>query len=121
MDSILRKDDFTTASRQRTYNLFLYNIKAKDSSLLRVTDTPFANEFDIQPAGDQHILFLGDEGGVVNRYEAVFDSSISRIDTAIHYIYFAKTNPLTDRSYNIVEHAYNPATNTIADISLKDN
>lgn len=121
VDSILLKDDFTTASRQRTYNLFLYNYKQKDPELLRVTNTLYANEYNIQPVSDQHILFLGDESGVVNRYEAVFDSSISRIDTAVHYIYFAKTNPLTDRSYNIIEHAYNPTTNTIADISLKDN
>jgi len=38
----------------------------------------------------------------------------------VHYMYYATTHPLTDRAYNIVEQAYNPATNTLADISLKD-
>ena len=87
---------------------------------MRVTDSPYANEFGLQPAGNQRLLFLSDEGGVVNRYEAVFDSSISRIDTAVHYMYYATKNPLTDRAYNILEQAYNPATNTIADISLME-
>ena len=116
--SILLKDNFLDASRDRKYNLFQYNLKAKDSSLLRVTDTPFANESGLQPAGDQRLLYLSDESGVVNRYEAVFDSSISRIDTAVHYMYYATTHPLTDRAYNIEEQAFNQATNTIADISL---
>jgi len=118
VDSILLKDNFIDASRDRKYNLFLYHLKAKDSSLLRITDTPFANESGLQPAGDQRLLYLSDESGVVNRYEAVFDSSISRIDTAVHYMYYATTNPLTDRAYNIEEQAYNQVTNTIADISL---
>lgn len=120
VDSILLKDNFLDASRDRKYNLFQYNLKAKDSSLLRVTDTPFANESGLQPAGDQRLLYLSDESGVVNRYEAVFDSSISRIDTAVHYMYYATTHTLTDRAYNIEEQAYNPVTNTIADISLMD-
>lgn len=121
VDSILLKDNFLDESGQRTYNLFLYNYKTKDSSLLRITDSPYTNEYGVLPAGDQRVLFLSDEGGVVNRYEAVFDSSISRIDTAVHYLYYAKTHPLTDRSFNIEEHAYNPVTNTVADLSLTDN
>ena len=120
VDSILLKDNMMDASKQRTYNLFVYNYKTKDTAVLRVTDSPYANEFDIQAVDNQSVLFLSDEDGVVNRYEAVFDSSISRIDTAVHYMYFATTKPLTDRAYNIVEQAYNPATNTVADISLKD-
>lgn len=120
VDSILLKDNFLDASKQRTYNLFLYHYKSKDTALLRITDSPYANEYDIQVVDNQRILFLSDESGVVNRYEAVLDSSISRIDTAVHYMYYATTNPLTDHAYNIIEQAYNPATNTVADISLKD-
>lgn len=119
VDSIFLKDNFIDASKQRTYNVFLYNYKTKDTTLLRVTDSPYANEFDLQVVDDQRILYLSDEGGVVNRYEAVFDSSISRIDTAIHYMYYASTHPLTDRAYNIVEQAYDPVSNTVADIMLK--
>ena len=121
VDSVFLKDNFLDESGQRTYNLFLYNYNVKDSSLLRITDSPYANDYNILPAGDQRVLFLREEGGVVNRYEAVFDSSISRIDTMVHYIYFAKTQPLTDRSYNIEEHAYNPVSNTVADISRTKN
>lgn len=120
-DSILLKDNFLEADNNRNYNLFQYNLKNNDFSLMRITDTPNADEFGIQVVDGQKILYLSDEYGVVNRFEAVFDSSISRIDTAIHYSYFAKNNTLTDRAYDILEQTYNPASNTIADISLLDN
>lgn len=118
VDSILLKDNFLDASNQRKYNLFLYNYKAKDTALLRITDSPYSDEYDIQAMDKQRILFLSDDGGVVNRYEASVDSSVSRIDTAVHYMHFATAKPLTDRAYNIVEQAYNPVSNTVADISL---
>ena len=121
VDTILLGDDFMKASKNRKYDLFQYDLKSKDSSLLRITNTHFSDEFDIQKVDNQKFLYLSDEGGVVNRYEAVVDSSISRIDTAVHYVHFAKSNTLTDRAYNIVEHAYDPNTNTVADISLYDN
>ena len=89
VDSILLKDNMMDASRDRKYNLFVYNYKTKDTALLRVTDSPYADEYDIQAVDKQRVLFLSDDGGVVNRYEAVFDSSISRIDTAVHYMYYA--------------------------------
>lgn len=120
VDSILLKDNFLDAVDNRKYNIFIYNYKTKDTAVMRVTDSPYADEYGIQPAGDQQLLFLSDKDGVVNRYEAVLDSSISRIDTAVHYMYYATTYPLTDRAYNIVEQSYNSATNTIADITLID-
>ncbi len=116
-DSILLKDNFMEASKNRQYDLFLYNLKSKDSSLLRITNTNYSDEFNIQRIDNQTIMYLSDESGVVNRYEAIIDSSISRIDTTVHYIHFATTNTLSDRAYNIVEQNYNPASNNIADIS----
>lgn len=119
-DSILLKDNFLNANNNRKYNLFQYNYRTKDTALLRITDTYFSDEFGLQTVDSRRFLFLSDEGGVVNRYEAAFDSSISRIDTAVHYSYFAKTNALTDRAYDILEQSYNTETNTLADITLSD-
>lgn len=117
-DSIGLKDDFMKASPRKYRDLYLYKYSEKDPELLRVTYTPWADEYDVVFSGQQQVLYLSDKDGLVNRYSATFDSTISRIDTAIHYAYFAKTKPLTDGAYSIVEQAYNPATQTLADISL---
>lgn len=120
VDSIRLKDNFMDAKPQKTYDLFLFEYAQDDPALLRVTTTPLANEYDAQRVGEQEIVYLSDQHGLVNRYDAKFDSTISRIDTAIHYAYFAKTHPLTDRSSSILDQAYDPSSKTVADISLKD-
>ncbi|MCQ2283349.1 MAG: hypothetical protein MJZ57_00450 [Bacteroidales bacterium] len=119
-DSILLKDDFMEAEPQSAYDLFLYQYAKNDTALLRVTNTPVAHDVDAQRVGKQKIVFLSDKDGLINRYDAKFDSTISRIDTAIHYAYYAKTRPLTDRACSILDQAYDPYSNTVADIMLKD-
>lgn len=119
-DSIRLKEDFRDAIPQSTYDLFVYSYATDDPALMQVTHTPYANEYDVQRVDDQTMLFLSDQQGIVNRYEARFDSTISRIDTVVHYAYFAKTHPLTNRAYSIFEHAYDSSSNVVADILLKD-
>ncbi|MBO4489557.1 MAG: hypothetical protein J5741_07910 [Bacteroidales bacterium] len=119
-DSIQLKEDFMDAKPQKRYDLFLYDYAKKDSKVMRATSTEYANEYDLYPVNANQILYLSDKEGIVNRYTAVFDSTISRIDTAIHYAYFAKSSSLTDGAYSILDHAYDPATKTVADIQLKD-
>ncbi|MBR4134956.1 MAG: hypothetical protein IKU03_00885 [Bacteroidales bacterium] len=119
-DSIQLKEDFMDAQPQKRYDIFLYDYGKKDLKLMRATDTPYGNEYDIYPLDGRQILYLSDNDGIVNRYTAVFDSTISRIDTAIHYAYFAKSSALTDHAYNILDHAYSPSSQTIADILLMD-
>ena len=119
-DSILLKEDFMEATPQKHYDLFLYNYGTKDPRVMRATNTPYGDEYDVTPMSGDEILYLSNKDGIVNRYMAVFDSTISRIDTAIHYAYFAKSSSLTDGAYNIASHAYDPATQTVSDILLKD-
>lgn len=120
IDSLFLKDNFMKADPQKNYDLFLYQYARKDTALVRITHTPYANEFNPQKVSDNEIVYLSDENGIINRYSATFDSTISCIDTAIHYAYFAKTHALTDRAYSILHQNYVSSTNTVADISLKD-
>jgi hypothetical protein len=119
-DTLNTQETFFTARPQSSYDLFLYDYKHKDNQLLRVTNTPYANETEVKE-GAEGILFLGDETGIVNRYSARFDSTISRIDTAIHYAYSARVSPLTDNAYSILEHDYDAASGQVADIVLNGN
>ncbi len=119
-DSLTLPEDFMEATPQKNYDLFLYEYGKNDPALLRITNTQYANEYNALRIGDQQLIYLSDNDGMVNRYDAVFDSTISRIDTAIHYSYFAKTHTLTNYGYSILEQAYNPSTGEVSDIFLKD-
>jgi len=118
-DTILLKDKFTKAKGQAHYDLFLYDYGNKSPALLRLTNTSFADEQCVQRYSKQQLLYLSNKDGLVNRYIARIDSAISRIDTAIHYSHFAKSSPLTDGAYSIRQQAYQPYTQTIADIIYK--
>ena len=64
------------------------------------------------------VVFLGDESGYVNQYIARFDSTISRIDTAIHYMSFATTHPLTDVGVSVLKHDYDMENQQTATVTL---
>lgn len=113
------KEDFRTLNPQKNYDLYAYNYADKDTALLRVTYTPDANETDPRAVDNRTITYLSDANGISNRYTARFDSAISTIDTAIHYAYYAQSQPNTDYAYSIFEQDYNPATGEVAEIILR--
>ena len=119
-DSIQLKDELTEATPQDHYDLFLYSYAQNNPELLRVTESGAGNAYDARRVDQDNIIFLGDENIYVNQYVARFDSAISRIDTAVHYMSFAKTHPLTDLGVSALEHDYDAANHQTARISLKN-
>ena len=117
-DTILLKDEMTEATPQPTYNLFLYSYAQNDPALLRVTDSELGNNYEARRVDRDRVVFLGDESGYVNQYVARFDSTISRIDTAIHYMSFATTHPLTDVGVSVLEHDYDMENQQTATVTL---
>lgn len=117
---INQKQNSENLQPQKQYDIFLYNYENKSNELLQVTYTPFANETNVRAIDNQTITYLGDENGINNRYVAKFDSSISKVDTIIHYAYFAKSSPVTDCAYSILEQDYQPDYQEIAEIILHD-
>ncbi|MDL2312308.1 hypothetical protein LJC68_05475 [Bacteroidales bacterium OttesenSCG-928-B11] len=116
VDSVQVKDRFYEANFQKKYDLFMYDYGKKDPNLLRVTHKPYSDETDVVVLNEREILFVSDENGIKNRYIAVFDSVISRIDTAVHYAYIANSFPLSDNGYSILGYDLNRETNEITDI-----
>jgi len=85
-------------------DLFLL-VRGEDKNILRqVTNTPLGNEYVPEMTDRGKFAFLSDENGISNRYFGRFDSTISFVDTSIHYRYFAETYPSTNYSRNILEH-----------------
>jgi hypothetical protein len=88
-----------------TYDLFVYNILKNNKTLIRLEEGEFTSRF--QPTGitRREFSYLGDKNGILNRYNAVFDSTISYIDTTTHYRYFIKSVPVTNYDRNILNHS----------------
>ncbi len=119
-----RKDtslNSTSEDNAHTYDLFEYNYKQRAETLTRITNTPYINEHFPQYLSKNKYLLLSDKNGIQNIYTASFDSTISNVDTSIHYRYFSVQNPITDYPHNIKEYAFSPRDNKIYDLILKDN
>ena len=95
----------------KQFDLFVYDYKNKNKMLQRLTNTITDNEtypFEIK---NQQYLYLSDQSGIRNLYTGKYDSTISFIDTAIHYRYFLKQQPLTNYASNILEYDLNKNKN----------
>lgn len=119
-DSLKSQEQFYEVAPQKNYDLFLYHYKKKDKRLLRITKTPYASETDCREIGERKIVYLSNENGISNRYLAQFDSTISKIDTIVHYAYIAHTAPLTDLAYGPFEQDFNSENGLVADVVIKD-
>ena len=96
------------------YDLYIYDLEKKfQRTLKRVTNTPSFDEFQAFETGNKKFTYLSDQNGIVNRYVAVFDSTISSVDTAISYRYFSKSSILTDYKRNILEMDYSSQSNNV--------
>ncbi|PLW93315.1 MAG: hypothetical protein C0592_06550 [Marinilabiliales bacterium] len=90
-----------TLFKQEYLDIFAYNFKTESPVLMRVTNTPDANETNPMPYGDGYFTYLSDESGINNMYMARFDSAIAYVDTTIHYRYFTESFPVSNYQYSI--------------------
>ncbi len=103
------------------YDLFIYNLKDKNPVLQRITNTPYINETQAIEIDKNKYLFLSDQSGIINRHIATYDSTISHIDTTVHYRYFSTSYPLTNYSRNIVSYDVNVRTKKIIELIFTEN
>jgi len=103
-----------------TTDLFLLIRSDRGNSLRRVTQTPLGNEMRPMMVDEGKFIFLSDENGINNRYIGRFDSTISHVDTTIHYRYFSETYPATNYARSILDHHYDPASSWLSQIIFHD-
>jgi hypothetical protein len=71
-----------------TYDLFFYDLnritppteEGQTALLVRLTNTPLANESYPSPYDSLHVAYISDENGINNQYVTYLDSSLLRID-----------------------------------------
>lgn len=88
-----------------TKDLFMYERHRGNTLTKRITNTPLHNELFPQHEGYYKFLFLSDRNGIYNRYAGRFDSTISFIDTSVHYSYYTDVRVLTNKPASIREQS----------------
>ena len=93
--------------QRKQFNLFAYDYAGKDRQLRNLTNQQLSNSIMPRQFGNK-LFFLNDSTGYYNLYEAQFDSTVSFIDTTIHYRYHTTCIPLTDYSSSVIDYSFNP-------------
>ncbi len=107
--------------RPSSSDIFLYDVLNRNAQLIRLTNSPGINETEPLQADSSHFSYLSDENGIINRYISSLDSTISYIDTAIHYRYIVKSSPQSDYRRNILQQDINSSSTRQAELLRIDS
>ncbi|MCX6325269.1 MAG: hypothetical protein NT144_01260 [Bacteroidia bacterium] len=88
-----------------TFDLFTYDLSGKNNLLVRLSEGKYTDRFLPSGIAKNKFTYIGDQNGVLNRYTAKFDSSISYIDTATHFRYYINSLPVTNYDRNIIDQS----------------
>ncbi|MEN8927256.1 MAG: hypothetical protein ABF240_00155, partial [Flavobacteriales bacterium] len=101
------------------YDIYIYDLEKKfQRTLKRVTNTPDVNEDKPFEKARFEYVYISDQGGTVNRHVAVFDSTISSVDTTISYRYFSKSARLTNYRRGILDFDYSATSGNLGLLML---
>ncbi|MBU8891200.1 MAG: hypothetical protein KOO66_00355 [Bacteroidales bacterium] len=100
----LTSDNYDYANQ---FDLYKYDYKNRNIVLAKLTDTYTENEFSPVQYREQEYFYLNDQNGIKNIFLGKYDSTISYIDTALHYRYFLNQKPVTNFSKDITEFDLN--------------
>lgn len=97
-------------------DLFSLDLTNEDYPIEFITNTNYEQESNPLFFEDD-LYYLENKAGTIRRYTAKYDSSISRIDTSIHYDYFYKTSLHDQPKRNILEQ-HSASDNQISQIAF---
>ena len=98
------------------YDLFIYNISKKGNLLTRLSEGKYNDRLLSSEIGRNKFAYIGNTNGVLNRFTARFDSTISYIDTTTHYRYYLNSKPVTNYDRNIIDQSIVNGSDTYGEI-----
>ena len=102
------------------FDLFTYDIEKKNNVLVRLSEGQYSSRYQAKETSGNTITYIGDTNGILNRYTAIFDSSISYIDTTTHYRYFIESTPVTNYDRNILKQSMLNGSDLFGEVIFKD-
>jgi hypothetical protein len=119
-DTLTSKYPENMVEQPENFDLFVYDYKSKSRILKRITDTPLANELKPEGIAYNTISYLSDENGIYNSYMATVDSTVTSVDTIVHYRYFITKKVLTNYNRNIIDQNTSSSAHKKAIVFLKN-
>lgn len=111
----------TITNLSPVFNLYVCNYPKPSHVLTKISSDGPNNHIRPFELSSNKYTYLSDKNGIMNRYITEYDSTISLVDTTIHFRYFTKTNPLTNYPRNILEQDYDKKTNKLGQIFFRKN
>lgn len=102
----LNSDKNSLLDFQKNKDIFILRREAAGKSLIQLTNTPELDERQPLERKNNEYYYTAAPNNLKNRYKAMRDSAISRIDTAFHYRYFTRVEQITNYKRNIEESDY---------------
>ena len=121
-DTVRLNKKIDVKSLVKEFDIFVYDLNKNLNRpiLKRITNTPEIHEVQPDLYDNGRYTFLSNENGIYNRFIANLDSSISYIDTAIHYKYKTTIFPLSNFNRNILEYDLSHKTGKYSYLMYKD-
>lgn len=102
-------------------DIFTFDLNHRRDPLTRITNTPDIDEIMPAQLDSVRYTFLAEtEPRFYRRMSALRDSTISAIDTTIHYRYFSRVEPLPTFRNNTIEYEVNPSTGKYTRLAFHD-
>jgi Tol biopolymer transport system component len=98
------------------YDLFIYNISKKGNLLTRLSEGRYTDRLLSSEIDRNKFAYIGNTNGVLNRFTARFDSTISYIDTTTHYRFYLNSKPVTNYDRNIIDQSAVNGSDTYGEI-----
>ena len=98
------------------FDLFTYNVEKKNNVLVRLSEGQYSSRREAKGIQKNKFAYIADNNGIQNRYTAVFDSSISFIDTTTHYRYFIESVPVSNYDRNILNQSVLNGSDNIGEV-----
>jgi len=99
-----------------SFDLFTYNLAKKGNLLTRLSEGKYTDRKGASETGRSRFAYTGNTNGIINRFVANFDSTISYIDTATHYRYYINSRQVTNYDRNIIDHSVVSGSDTYGEI-----
>jgi WD40 repeat protein len=112
----LRNDGDPFEKPALNFDLFTYNLASGNNVLVRLPEGKYVDRKEPRAVEKNQFTYIGDQNGILNRYVARFDSTISFIDTTTHYRYFIKSSPVTNYDRNIINQSVTPGSKDFGEV-----
>ena len=115
-DTIYNENDDPEDNIVNYLSVFVYNYKTESRELSRINGLNYSRFDYLYGLDKNRYTYLSDQSGIVNRYIARYDSTISFIDTTTHFRYFSRSFPVTNYRRNIIEQDYVPSSGQYSEL-----